>query len=154
MTKVLYAHPDRWTIHAEFPPEECARMRTALTGFAVEWLGWKSPAKLTHGGTTVEETDDQRATLAAFRDRAREFGGRARRIRARRGATGLDPRPVVESALDAVVTGALWESPTFLAKDGALAFHRAWRLLLEITPADEPALTPLALRWHLIVRSK
>ena len=125
-------------------------MRTALAGFAAEWLAWQSPAKVEQGGTTVEDSDEQRRALAAWRERTRELGGRARRF----GERGVDPRAIAEAALDAVVTGALWESPIFRADGGTLSFHRAWRIVLDIAAKDERALAPLAARWRLLVRNK
>ena len=153
MTRVLYAHPDRWTIGAEFPPEERERMRKALAGFAAEWLAWQSPAKIEHSGAAVEESDEQRRALGAWRDRAKAVGARARRFSAKAGR-GIDAHAFADAALEAVVCGALWESPVFRAERGALSFHRAWRIVLDIAPNDERALAPLAARWKLLVRNK
>ena len=151
--RVLYAHPDRWTVGAEFPPEEVTRMRAALSGFAVEWLAWKSPAKVEHHGAAVDDREEQRIALEAWRESARAFGPRARRTRGGRGR-GYDARPLVEAALDAVVTGALWESPLFRTAEGTLSFHRAWRIVVEVGVEDERALSPLATRWRLLVRNR
>jgi len=155
-TRVLYAHPDKWTIGAEFPPEERARMRAALAGFAAEWLAWKGTAKVAWGGAVVEDAEEQRQAAAAWRERAAEIGRRARRVHAGRGrGRGLDARPLVEAALDAVVTRALWESPRFEAGGSTLAFHPGWRIVLGLAgAADEAALPPLAKRWFLLVRAK
>lgn len=157
--RVLYAHPDRWTINAEFPPEERVRMREGLAGFAAEWLAWKRTVKLSWHAkdAALSETDAQEDALREWRARATSFGRRARRIsagNARGRGRGTDIRPLLLAAVDAVVTGALWESPLFTTTDSRVSFHRAWRLVLEFPPADEPAVAPLARRWHLLPRPR
>lgn len=155
--RVLYAHPDRWTINAEFPPEERARMRAGLAGFAAEWLAWKRTVKLSWHAkdAALSETEAQEDALREWRARATSFGRRARRVSSGSPpGRGTDIRPLLLAAVDAVVIGALWESPLFTTTDSRVSFHRAWRLVLEFPPADEPAVAPLARRWHLLPRPR
>jgi len=129
-------------------------MRAAMAGFAAEWLVWKGTARVTWNGASVEENEEQRRALAAWRERVEEFGGRARKLRLGRGR-GMDARAIAEAAVDAVVTGTLWESPVFHCGESTLAFHRAWRVVLALAErADEDALPALAARWQLLVRTK
>lgn len=136
---VLHAHVDRWTIGADYPPEERARMRRALLGFAAEWLAAKGRVSIASPRKTVEDTDEQREALERWRARGKK----------------ATPE-VLEAALDVVLTGALWESPTFKRADSTLKFHRAWRIQLERTPptARQAALDALCKRWGLIPRAK
>ncbi len=139
-TFVLYAHPDKWTINAEFPPEEQARMRTALLGFAWDWLGLRrsrvrvlSPKRL-----EVTDTPEQRASIARWNARSSQV-----------------TQDVLACALEAVLCGALWESPAFKRPESSLKFHRAWRILLDVDDgARSGDLETLAARWKLIPRPR
>lgn len=137
---VLYAHPDKWTVNAEFPPEEQARMRTALLGFAWDWLGLRrsrvrvlSPKRL-----EVRDTEEQRSALARWNARSSQV-----------------TQDVLATALECVLCGALWESPSFKRPESSLKFHRAWRILLDIDDGARQAdLETLTKRWKLIPRSR
>ena len=114
-------------------------MRRALLGFASEWLAARGKVTINSPRKTVEDTDEQREALERWR------------------ARGKKPKPtpdVLAAALDAVLTGALWESPTFKRADSTLRFHRAWRIQLETTTpgARKTTLDALCSRWQLIRR--
>ncbi len=116
-------------------------MRRALLGFAGEWLAAKGRVTIASPRKTVEDTEEQREALERWR------------------ARGKRPKPtpeVLAAALDAVLTGALWESPIFKRADSTLKFHRAWRIQLETTPpgARKTTLDALCARWALIPRAK
>lgn len=136
---VLYAHPDRWTINAEFPPEERARMRESLLGFAHEWLKAKGRTRVAAPeGHTVEDTPEQKDAAARWSARG----------------TKVTPE-LLAAALDCTLTGALWESPAFTRPESTLRFHRAWRITLDVIPGPRTAeLEFLARRWHLIPRPR
>lgn len=137
---VLYAHPDKWTVNAEFPPEEQVRMRTALLGFAWDWLGLRrsrvrvlSPKRL-----EVADTAEQRACLSRWNARPSQV-----------------TQEVLSIALEGVLCGALWESPSFKRPESSLKFDRAWRILLDIDDgARQGDLETLAERWKLISRTR
>ena len=129
--RVLYAHPDRWTVNAEFPPEERARFRESLLGFAAEWLGDGFTVEDPEG--FVEDTEEHRAAATAWRNR-----------------NARDPRAVIAAAFDALIAGALWDSPVLTRGDGAtLRFHRGWRVIV-----DGEVLPERAAEWRLLVRDR
>lgn len=134
---VLHAHVDRWTIGADYPPEERERMRRALLGFATEWLAAKGRVSIVSPRKTVEDTEEQREALERWRARGKK----------------VTPE-ILSAALDVVLKGALWESPTFKRADSTLKFHRAWRIQLELTTpgARKAMLDELSKRWQLIIR--
>jgi hypothetical protein len=155
--RVLHAHPDRWTIGADYPPEERARMRAALVGFATEWLGAGAAASavaqgvvVEDTGDAVEDTDEQHRTLAAWRDALAAWRA-SRDARANNDALPA----LVAAALDAVLAGAVWESPRLTAGGDTVSFHRAWRVIVDL--GDRPREVELgrsAERFNLIVRDR
>jgi hypothetical protein len=136
---VLYAHPDRWTVGAEFPPEERDRMRKALVGFAGEWLaaGRGKVSVAAPRRAAVEDTPEQREALQRWKSRK----------------PTVTPS-VLGAALDAVLTSALWDSPEFEKGDTRLRFHRAWRIVLEPGSRAADEVNALAKKWRLVVRNK
>jgi hypothetical protein len=132
--QVLYAHPDRWTVGLDqhLPPEERARLSNALVSVAARLLG-DGPA-VEESGEYVEDTAEQRDALARWQSRP------------------PDTRSALTAALDAVVCGALWESPVFADGELRVTFHRGFRLVVEgATGVD---LGALASEHGLIVRDR
>ena len=114
MKAVLHAHPDRWTVGLDrhLPPEERDRLRSALVAFALDVLG--PTASIEEAEGAVEDDDSQRAALARWRARDdRDLAG------------------ALAAALDAVLCGALWDSPVFPPRALSLRFHPGWRVIVE-----------------------
>jgi len=115
-------------------------MRRALVGFAGEWLaaGRGRVRVARPRRAAVEDTAEQRAALARWRAHA---------------ARAVTPA-TLGAALDAVVAGALWESPAFAKGSSRLRFHRAWRIVLEPGARTRDEVEAAARRWALVVRSR
>lgn len=132
--RVLYAHPDRWTvgIGEHLPPEERERLRAAVVAASAELLGpeWS----VEEPDEVVEDTAEHREALRAWRHRD------ARDLDATLGA-----------AFDAVVRGAFWTSPVFTGTGLALRFHPAWRVVVE---GELARVADVAGRHGLVVRDR
>lgn len=138
LRKVLHAHPDRWTVGLDqhLPPEEQARLRTALVDFSLQVLGGPSapfPVEIEESEGAVEDSDEQRGALRRWRDR-----------------DALDLRERLSAAFDAVLAGALWDSPVFRAGSVEVRFHRGWRVIVDGSRSVET----LAARHGLLVRDR
>ena len=117
------------------PPEERVRLRAALVGFAAELLAG-SDVSVEEAEGQVEDTAEQRDAL--LRWRGREAG---------------DLAGALEAAFDAVLCGALWESPVFRPAGGAveLRFHRGWRVIVD---GASDRVSSLADRHGLLIRDR
>lgn len=132
--KVLHAHPDRWTVGLDqhLPPEERDRLRSALVALAADVLA-TGDVEIEDCDGHVEDTDEQRAALRRWRER-----------------DSLDLRERLAAAFDALLAGALWDSPVFRAGGVELRFHRGWRVIVD----GVAGLESLAARHGLLVRDR